>query len=350
MVDPSLTKTPHNRNSYIGTVGLQFNGLSQYSIPMRTSWQLLSRQSGKLDPRQSTCLAWLRGAPLLCLCLIAGCAVGPQLKPEIVAKVHDTSIRSYLPQNQVKGQFLLSGYGAGGGLIGAVVDVSVNRGRQRESENRVHKIWDETTDFDFRQKYWSCISNQVQEVSWLKMKAFQGRASGVIPVTKDMVADGALLHLGTDYILSQDCRVLIIETGMGFFPPGQTGNPEAATIVHYYSTEIGEPEGDDAIPLWTADHAAAFRSAAEEGIEQSGKLVRFALEYMGGQPRAEERPAVIKFRPTHARGDFGIKSGRMSMSGAVLEESPDRIIFRNTFGHVYSLPAREIEVKYRSAK
>jgi hypothetical protein len=284
------------------------------------------------------------------LCFAAGCAVGPQLKPEAVATVHDTSVRAFMSQNQLYGQYVHSGYGASGGLIGAVVDISVDAGRRRETEDRVRKLRDEITDYDFRTKYWEVISNQIAASSWLGMKSFQGLTSGNPEVTKDMVAQGAVFDVGSGYYLSQDCRVLIVETGIGVHLPGKTGKPAAGVIVYYYSPEIGEPEGEEAIPLWTTNGAAAYRSVAEEGIQQSGKLVHYAVEFMGRQPCGDERAATLKFRPTHARGDFGLKTGRAKISGVVLDETGDRVIFRSKSGDVYSLPAHEIELKFQPAK
>jgi hypothetical protein len=168
-----------------------------------------------------------------------------------------------MSQNQLYGQYIHSGYGASGALIGAVVDISVDAGRRRETEDRVRKLRDEITDYDFRTRYWEVISNQIAASSWLGMKTFQGLTSGSPAVTKDMVAQEAVFNVGSGYYLSQDCRVLIVETGIGLHPAGKTGKPAAESIVYYYSPEIGESEGEEAIPLWTTNGAAAYRSVAE---------------------------------------------------------------------------------------
>src|SRR5262245_4788381 len=153
-------------------------------VAMRTQWRIL--------PTGITSLFFA-----------AGCAVGPQLKPEAVATVHDTSVRAFMSQNQLWGQYIHSGYGASGGLIGAVVDISVDAGRRRETEYRVRKLRDEITDYDFRTKYWEVISNQIAASSWLGMKTFQGFTSGSSAVTKDMVAQEAVFNVGSGYYVSQ---------------------------------------------------------------------------------------------------------------------------------------------------
>ncbi len=166
------------------------------------------------------------------------------------------------------------------------------------------------------------------------------------PVTKQMVEQRAVLNVGSDYYISQDCRVFVISTGVGFFPPGKKGKPGAANMVAYHSGEVGKPDAEQAIELWAADNAAAYRKAVQEGIQENAKLVRYALEYMGaGAASTGEKPATIRARLLHARGDFGINAGMVTMKGTVIEDGVDRIIFRNTAGQFLSLPRAEVELK-----
>jgi hypothetical protein len=160
-----------------------------------------------------------------------------------------------------------------------------------------------------------------------------------------MVAQRAVLNIGTDYYISQDCRVFEVTSGMGFFPPGKHRTPTAANFVTYQSAEIGKPDAERAIALWAADGAAAFRNVIREGIQENAKLVRYALEYMGGGNNANAPQVTIRARLLHARVDYGIKAGQATMKGIILEDGPDRLIFRNTAGQFFSLPRREVEVK-----
>jgi hypothetical protein len=169
-------------------------------------------------------------------------------------------------------------------------------------------------------------------------------SSNLERVTAPTVAQGAALNIGTDYYLSQDCRVLVVSTGLGFYLQSQHKKPAAANIVAYHSTEIGKPDGAQAILLWTTNGAAAFRQAASEAIRESAELVRHALDSMGGASTNTSRPAQIRAKLLHARGDYGIKSGGVTMKGQIIEESADRIIFQAGRGPIYSLPRREVEV------
>jgi hypothetical protein len=284
---------------------------------------------------------------VLLLWVAAGCAgVGPTLKPEVVSAVNSTVVRGFLPQNQVKAEYLQSHYGNGGGLIGAIIDTTVTSGLQSSAEKRVRELRAHAGDVDFRRLHWEAVSNTVMGISWLKADEFEEIAGASLPrVTKKMVAQNAVLNIGTDYYISQDCRVFVVSTGMGFFPPGRPGVPKSVNIVSYHSAEIGKPDADEAIALWAADNAAAYRKAVQEGIQENAKLVRYALEYMGGVASAKERHVTVSAHLLHARGDFGIKVGMMTMKGTILEEGADRLIFRSDAGRFFSLPRGEVVVK-----
>lgn len=208
---------------------------------------------------------------VLLLGLTTGC-VGPRptLKPAVVATVNRTGVRFFMPQTEVKAEFLESGYGGGGGLIGAIIDASVTSGRQANAEKRVQELRAKVRDLDVRGLYTRALSNTVMGVSWLKADRFEDLPGTKLPpVKKETVAQCALLNVGADYYISQDCRVLVLTTGLGFYPPGKPRTPTAANIVSYHSAEVGKPDAEQAIALWAADDGAAFRKAVLEAIDRS---------------------------------------------------------------------------------
>jgi hypothetical protein len=284
---------------------------------------------------------------ILLVCLAAGCAgTRPTLKPKVVSTVNCTAVRGFLPQSQVNAQFIRSGYGAGGGLIGAIVDASVSSSREHTAIKRVQELRDQVRDVPFRTLFSQAVSNSVMGIPWLKADKFEEILGPRLPpVTRPMVAQRAVLNLGTDYYISQDCRVFVVASGMGFFPPGKRRMPTAANFVTYQSAEIGKPDAERAIALWAADGAASFRNAIREGIQENVKLVRYALEYMGGANHPDAPQVTLRARLLHARVDFGFKADQVTMKGTILEDGPDRLVFRNTAGRFFSLPRREVEVK-----
>jgi hypothetical protein len=286
------------------------------------------------------------GAVLLA-CLAAGCAgPRPTLKPEVVSTVNCTGVRGFLPQVEVNAQFILSGYGAGGGLIGAIVDAGVNSSRQRAAEKRVQELRERIRDVDFRGPSWQAISNAVLGISWLKADKFEEIVGTTLPpVTKQMAAQRAVLDISTDYYISQDCRAFVVSSGLSFFPPGKHGAPTGANSVAYHSAEIGKPDAEQAIALRVANAAAPFRDAVRAGILENAKLVRYALEYMGGAADSNAPQVTIRARLLHARVDYGFKADMVTMKGRILEDGAERLIFRDPSGQFFSLPRREVEVK-----
>jgi hypothetical protein len=289
---------------------------------------------------------------ILLLGLASGCVTSRAvLKPQDVAKVNRTVVRSYLPQNQLKGEYVLSGYGAGGGLIGAIVDAGIDSGRANASEKRVQQIRDAVRDLDLRAAYWADLSNAVCSVPWLKVARFEAYPMEVQKVTKAVAAEGAVLNMGSSYLLSQDCRVLTFKTGFDFYLPGKR-QATGMDLAIYNSKEIGTPSGDKAIPLWTANGAAAFRQTADEAVRENVKLVAHAIEIMGGASAVPPRRAKVQAKFDHVRGDFGVASGRISVKGTVLEDTPERLLVQLDapggagWGQFYSLPRAEVEVEY----
>ena len=141
---------------------------------------------------------------------------------------------------------------------------------------RLRVLREQVKNVDFRGLYWQTISNAVMGTPWLKGKQFELVQTTTLPrVTKQMVKDQALLNIGADYYISQDCRVLVVSTGLGFFPPAKAGHPRAASIVAYHSAEVGRPDGEQAIALWSTNGAAAFRKAAFEAMLKAYPKTRF---------------------------------------------------------------------------
>ena len=67
---------------------------------------------------------------------------------------------------------------------------------------------------------------------------------------------------------------------------------------------------------------------------------------MGGTSAIPGRPAKLKAKLVHGRGDFGIPVGKAGMRGNVLEESADLVIFQVENGGIFSFPSQEVEIKY----
>lgn len=285
-------------------------------------------------------------AALLCLGATACFTpVPPRLTAGVAGGIPSTEPVSYVPQEKLTVQFLASGYGGGMGLIGAAIDAGVNASRRKESEGRASKLNALVPDLDFRPKLYAAIDPVLRDAAWLKATELQTPNTPVQPVTAESVRQQATLVLGTDWYLSQNCRVLVVETGLGFYLPGQPQRPAASNVVSYHSAEIGPQEADEAIPLWGADLGAPLAHAAAEAASETARLLDYALRYMNGEPIPSVKPAKVVVRLIHGRGDLGINYGRFTLQGTVIEETPERIVFQTSAGAFLSLPAKGVEYK-----
>ena len=254
-----------------------------------------------------------------------------------------------MPQKEVNFEFVQSSYGAGGGLIGAIVDLSVNAAMSSSAETRAKKLRPEIQDFDFAARYWQAITNPVHAAQWLNLQSCSLSASNVPPMKKTMLANGSVINIGSSYAITPDCRVFKVLTGMDIYVPGKT-RPAATLMLQYHSAEIGDVEGDKALVLWTENRGEKYRRFATEGIEESAKLVRYGLEVMGAVPSGTPRLAKIKAKLVHGRAGFGIPIGKAGLKGLVLEETEDRVIFQVEKGGLFSFARKDVDVEFITLK
>src|SRR5688572_7316143 len=147
---------------------------------------------------------------LLCASLAAGCAQSPHrpLAAERSA-IKSTEVVESVRQPELYAQINVSNVSAalGGGLIGALIDSSVNSSRASDAEGTVRPLRDALLGFDFDDTLKQDLARELASVQWLA-------ASGV-RVNKDVSNKaidgilakseaGAVLFVTADYNLSAD--------------------------------------------------------------------------------------------------------------------------------------------------
>lgn len=254
-----------------------------------------------------------------------------------------------LAQDKVSIKILASGYGSGGGLIGAVIDASVTANRLKDAKNQVQPLLKEINDLDVRAKFWEKLTPAIKSPDWPRIVEVKTTSTPTV-VTDADVKDSALIVLDTSYVLSPNAAVLEMHTFYRLYVQGST-SVAAVGQVSFWSKQIGKSvdgkewkEGQEAVALWAADGGTAFRATIDEGIAETVRMLRVALPYLGGRNVAglgERR--IIKYNVINGRGDFGINSRRSAFSGRILDRAGDRIIFQLDRGPVYSVPSAEVE-------
>jgi hypothetical protein len=236
----------------------------------------------------------------------------------------------------------------GFGLIGALIDSGVTKGRASDAELRVAPLRDQTEDLDFREEFWNQLEPAIQAVEWPRITDMQ-TAEAWAPLAAADLKEANFVDLHTSFSLSPNSAVLRIHTNFSLYMKGST-TPAAVGSVSYSSRDVGKvtegkyKEDEEAVALCTADDCAAYRAAVDEGIAETVKMLRIALPYAGGRDVSKRGSAAeFKYDLTHARGDFGLKSWRATLRGAVLERTDDRLMLQVQPGPIYSIPMAEAE-------
>ena len=304
-----------------------------------------------MKPRNHAFRSFILGAVLLATAVLAvsGCVVITyRLEPAHVARLDQARARSVVSPEKISIEVMASSYGAGLGLIGALVDSGVNKGRATDAERRAAPLREQTQDLDFRAKFWEQLGPGIQDLEWPKVEDVETAKVWKLLADAD-VKDSHLIQLHTSHSLSPNGAVLRISTSFSFHMKG-SAKTAAIGSVTYYSRDIGKvvegkyKEDEEAVALWTADNCAAYRAAVEEGIAENVKMLRIALPYAGGKDVPPPiQVAEFKYDVTHGRGDFGLKSWRTTLRGTVLERTSERLMVRVGPGPIYSVPVAEIE-------
>src|SRR5262245_58369821 len=116
-------------------------------------------------------------------CLAPACAGVPhRLDPATVASARGTDVSSSIPARQVTIKWVASGYGAGLGLVGAIVSASVNESRQKAAEQRATPLQLATQDVDFPGRYAAALAATVKDVGYLRFQRLQRQDVAPRPV------------------------------------------------------------------------------------------------------------------------------------------------------------------------
>jgi hypothetical protein len=272
-----------------------------------------------------------------------------RLDPTSATQVGRVKARSVLPTDQISIRIVASS-DWGGGLIGGAIKRGVENSRRKDAAERVEPLLRATEDLDLRRMFWEKLTPALQAAEWPSVTKVTTLEEAT-PLTAEDVQDSALLNLYTSYRLSPSSSVFEMDTGYAFFLPGSL-SAAAAGSVEYWSAVAGRSadgktwkEDEEAIALWSADDASAYRQVVDEAIAETVKMLGMALPYVGGKDVSGGGGLVaIKFKLTHGRGDFGISEGRARIRGRILERSDQRLIFQTEQGGaLYSLPAAEVE-------
>ena len=256
---------------------------------------------------------------LLALLPLAGCIAMPQyvpLDPGVRTGLRDIRAVSVIYQDEILLSATSPGVAAaaGGGLLAALAESQIAKGRQSEIQAIIEPFYASVDDVDFRKAFWAAVVPELRRQyagKALDLKttaavinmAERSKLVSALPVGK------AFLYLATRYSFTPDFSRLDVVTSIDLWRGGQP-DPAYSNVFNYQSAGIGAT-GTGAIALWSRENASRYRALLDEGVAETVRMLRLDAQF----PRAK-----------------GAEQRK------VLEQQASRMVVRNPDGRLHSLP------------
>lgn len=288
----------------------------------------------------------IRTAPaLVLLLLLTGCVAMPKyvaLSPETKSGLGEVRATSFVVQDEIIVVAQPSGVAAavGGGLIAALIDSSIAKGRQAEIQSRIEPFYDAVDDFDFRREFWITLVPYLQRSYPVKVADVKTAMMAMTRVDHDKVLAGlpagkGFMLIGTGYRFTPDYTRLTMLTGVDIWSGGRKEAPQEpvySNLFVYQSAPLAAADGDP-LQQWGANAGRLYRERVKEGIAETVRMFALDMEH----PRFSDRQndAGAKAITVRQVNDFG---ATLEVTGSVLYEDASRVTVRNSDGRLLSLP------------
>jgi hypothetical protein len=278
----------------------------------------------------------------LALVSLAGCIAMPAyvpLDPGVQRGLKDMRITSAIAQDEIYLSAASPGVtaAAGGGLLAAVIESQIAKGRQDEIQAIVEPFYAAIDDVDFRRTFWAAVVPELQRLYAGRIAELKTTAAPLSMRERLMVLPGSLpagrtfMYLGTQYLFSPDFSRVNVSTTVDLWRGGDK-EPLYSNVFVYQSAPVAAT-GNGAIKLWSADGGILYRALVAEGAAETAKMLRLDAAH----PRVK---GVDQGLPKGAPSMDARKAspGFPAVSGPLLDNRPSRVVVRNTDGRLYSLP------------
>jgi len=268
---------------------------------------------------------------LAALSLLGACA--PFHRPLAAAdrnKVGEVDLRVVVAQESFMFSAQAPGVSAatGGGLIGALIDSSVQQSRQKEMSAEVQAIVGPLLDYDYRAEAARALEAQLGEPSTFSLKIRSAQLLPAMPAKAEHEARIAATKNGPSYMVL--LLQYALEPGLGAFTTRtsallwQDGRSEptyrAAAI---FQTPVGGVARATVLRRLTADDGQVLRGMMRESMTQT--LHAVALDLAGA------RSGPVK------TARFNVNGSWVTLAGQSFDERPGRVLFRDQDGALYSV-------------
>jgi hypothetical protein len=265
------------------------------------------------------------------LLLLGACA--PFHRPLAAADrrtVQEVDVRVVIAQESFMFSAQAPGVSAatGGGLLGALIDSSVQQSRQRDMSAEVQAIVGPLLDYDYRAEAGLALNAMLAEPSAFPLKIGSSQVLAAMPIKAEHEARIAATKTGPAYMV-----VLLqyaLEPGLGAFTTRATamlwqgGNSapsyRASAI---FQTPVGGGTRATVLRRLTANDGQVLRMVMRDSMTQTLHLV--------GMDMAGARSGAVK------TSRFNVNGSWVTLAGQGFDEPAGRVVFRDQDGAMYSV-------------
>jgi len=245
-------------------------------------------------------------------------------------KVQEVDVRVVVAQESFMFSAQAPGVSAatGGGLIGALIDSSVQQSRQKDMSAEVQAIVGPLLDYDYRAEAAQALAAELAEPASFPLKIRSAQLLAAMPVKAEHEARIAATKNGPAYMVLW--LQYALEPGLGAFTTRtsallwQDGKREpsyrAAAI---FQTPVGGTARTTVIRRLTADDGQVLRGVMRDSMKQTLHVV--AMDIAGARSGA-----VKTVR-------FNVNGSWVTVAGPGFDEQPGRVLFRDQDGALYSV-------------
>lgn len=283
--------------------------------------------------------------------LLFGCVTSTSVRmsPDISGSIQSLRAHIVIPQEEINAEVARSGFGDTTGLVGALIDVSVEAKRASKADRVIEPVRKELAGFDFRAEFEKKFRVSQADLSALKINQIEVTGEPYSIETHNRlraeISQDSLLTMVVDYHLSADFRCLIVYGTATLF---QRGKDDAQYLgnFRYLSAPVSSKSGETAVKAWAENNAKLLRVAIQEGISETIRMLKLDII-----PKTEEEQKDAYFASLGSDGNLkvitimsargiykgGVTTNKLSnMASEILAKDGDRIIFRSKFADRYT--------------
>lgn len=250
-------------------------------------------------------------------------------------------------QDEIKPDIsLMNASGAlGGGLIGAMIDSSVNDDRASEARDGILSLYTEIVDVDYRRLIAKALNDSLgQQFTLVNVK---DSAQAVILSDKEiekrvktLAAGEALAFTNHFYQFRNESKILQTISAVFIFLPNQkpsASKPDYFNVFYYHSPFSGSGK-NSSNELWAQNEGKLFKDVIQQSVELTAQAIKYDMQ-------VNLNESCVRGGKASIANDLGVQS----ISGMVIQEEDERVMFRSNEGHLYLLNSSEVENKKNKA-